>query len=65
MACRQTGNDISKLSRWIRCLYQLALSYDEGISLKCIGKATEIAAERQGVSDLPFATNVDQLTLLG
>lgn len=53
MTWRQTGNDIVKLSRWLRCLFQLALTYDENISLKCVDQAAQIAAARQGVS-CPF-----------
>ncbi|KAF2872932.1 meiosis protein SPO22/ZIP4 like-domain-containing protein [Massariosphaeria phaeospora] len=45
---RQTGNDIVKLSRWIRCLFQLALTFDENISLKCLEQAGQVAASRQG-----------------
>ncbi|KAF2114687.1 meiosis protein SPO22/ZIP4 like-domain-containing protein [Lophiotrema nucula] len=48
---QHSNNDIVKLSRWIRCLFQLALSFDESISLKCIDQASLIAAARHGVSD--------------
>ncbi|KAF1997925.1 SPO22-domain-containing protein [Amniculicola lignicola CBS 123094] len=45
---RESNNDIVKLSRWIRCLFRLALTFDEKISLGCLDKATQIAAGRQG-----------------
>jgi hypothetical protein len=55
LAWRQSDNDLVKLSRWIRCLFQLSLAFDESISLKCLDQASQIAAARQGVSqsDLP------------
>ncbi|KAF2199170.1 SPO22-domain-containing protein [Delitschia confertaspora ATCC 74209] len=47
---RQGNQVILKLSRWIRCLFQLALTFDESISMKCVDQATGIATVRQGVS---------------
>jgi hypothetical protein len=47
---RQSNKDIVKLSRWLRCLYQLALTFDASISLKCVDQATQIASARHGVS---------------
>ncbi|KAF2017110.1 SPO22-domain-containing protein [Aaosphaeria arxii CBS 175.79] len=49
----QSDNDITVLSRWIRCLFQLALEFDETISLRCLEQAAQIAAGRQGVSHHP------------
>lgn len=49
---RQTEKDITKLARWIRCLFNLALTHDDNISLSCIEKASEIAAANHGVSPL-------------
>ncbi|KAF2258604.1 SPO22-domain-containing protein [Lojkania enalia] len=46
----QSNNDISKLSRWVRCLFRLALGFDETISLRCLDQASQVAAARQGVS---------------
>jgi hypothetical protein len=53
---KSIGFDIVKMSRWIRCLFQLALTYDETVSLKCLDHATRIASTRKGVSsvDGPF-----------
>lgn len=50
LTCRQPGSDVTKLSRWIRCLFTLSISYDESISMKCIDEATQFAAKKQGVS---------------
>ncbi|KAF2190807.1 SPO22-domain-containing protein [Zopfia rhizophila CBS 207.26] len=50
----QSNNDIVKLSRWIRCLFQLALTFDESISLKCLDQAKDIASVRKGVSTSPL-----------
>lgn len=44
------GLDIIKMARWIRCLFQLALSHDETVSLKCLDHATRLASLRKGVS---------------
>ncbi|KAH7122269.1 meiosis protein SPO22/ZIP4 like-domain-containing protein [Dendryphion nanum] len=51
---RQNKTDIAQLSRWIRCLFQLALNCNEAVSLKCLDHAAQIAARGYGVSvDLP------------
>ncbi|KAF2639244.1 SPO22-domain-containing protein [Massarina eburnea CBS 473.64] len=47
LSYKQDGNDMVKLARWIRCVFQLALTFDEKISLKCVEQATTIAAARQ------------------
>lgn len=52
LTSRQSGMDIVKLSRWIRCLFNLALSVDENISYRCTEEATDIAAKHHGVSTL-------------
>lgn len=52
LTCRQPGSDITKLSRWLRCLFNLALVYDENISLKCVDQVTYMAAKKQAVSFL-------------
>ncbi|KAF1852174.1 SPO22-domain-containing protein [Cucurbitaria berberidis CBS 394.84] len=52
LTCRQPGSDITKLSRWLRCLFNLALPYDENISLKCIEQVIHMAAKKQAVSSL-------------
>ena len=51
-SAKSTTFDIEKMSRWIRCLFQLALTYDEAVSLKCLDHAIRIASARKGVSYL-------------
>jgi hypothetical protein len=46
---RQSNHDTVKLARWIRCLFQLALTVDEAMSLICLERATEVAAAESGV----------------
>ena len=46
---RQNGSDVVRLSRWLRCLFNLTLPLDEKISLKCLDQVTQIAAKKQGV----------------
>jgi hypothetical protein len=50
LTSRQAGSDISKLARWLRCLYSLALTFDDRVSITCLEKATELAQKRHGVS---------------
>ncbi|KAF1951086.1 SPO22-domain-containing protein [Byssothecium circinans] len=52
MSNKQNGVNFGKLSRWIRCLYQLSITFDEKISLKCVEQAIDIAAARRGDSAL-------------
>jgi hypothetical protein len=54
LTSRQSGMDIVKLSRWIRCLFNLALSFDENISYRCTEEAADIAAKHHGVTTLSF-----------
>lgn len=49
LTSRQNGNDVISLSRWLRCLFNLTLAYDENISLKCLDQVTQIAAKKHGV----------------
>lgn len=46
---QQTGNDITKLARWIRCLFNLTLSNDDETSLRCAEQAAHISSEKRGV----------------
>lgn len=52
LTLRQTGTDVTKLARWLRCLFNLTLACDENISLKCIEQAIELATRQHGVSSL-------------
>ncbi|CAI6268821.1 unnamed protein product [Periconia digitata] len=49
---RQNGNDVDKIARWIRCLFQLALPFDENVSLRCVEQATTFAASRKDNNDI-------------
>lgn len=49
LTSRQNGNDIVKLARWLRCLFNLTLTYNEEISIKCLEQAIQIAVKKQGV----------------
>ncbi|KAF3008729.1 hypothetical protein E8E13_009809 [Curvularia kusanoi] len=48
LTSKQNGSDVAKLSRWLRCLFNLTLSLDESISLKCLDQVTQIAAKKHG-----------------
>jgi hypothetical protein len=50
LTSRQAGTDIAKLSRWLRCLFNLALSYDESISFHCAEQVVSLATKHHGVS---------------
>ena len=50
LTSRQPGSDIIKLSRWLRCLFNISLDIDESVSLKCIDEVTHVAAKKQVVS---------------
>jgi hypothetical protein len=49
LASHQTGTDITKLARWLRCLFNIALTYDESISIRCIEHAIKVATHHHGV----------------
>jgi hypothetical protein len=53
LTTRQAGADIAKLSRWLRCLFNLALPYDESISFHCAEQVVSLATKHHGVS--PFS----------
>ncbi|UPX15900.1 sporulation-specific protein 22 [Ascochyta rabiei] len=48
LTSRQNGSDVTRLSRWLRCLFESTLTFDETISLKCLDQATQIAAKKYG-----------------
>jgi hypothetical protein len=50
LTSHQTGTDITKLARWLRCLFNLALTHDESISSRCIDHAIKVATHHHGVS---------------
>ncbi|KAI5375420.1 hypothetical protein J4E82_005842 [Alternaria postmessia] len=47
LTCRQPNRDITKLARWLRCLFNISLEHDEKASLKCIEQVTHMAAKQQ------------------
>jgi len=49
LTARQTGTDLTKLARWLRCLFNLSLEYDEHTSVKCIEQVVKVAAKQQAV----------------
>ncbi|KAL6711348.1 sporulation-specific protein 22 [Coniothyrium glycines] len=63
LTCRQSDSDITKLARWIRCLFQLSLPVDEGICLKCIEQVTHIAAKRHGDVERYPKTDLEWLAI--
>ena len=59
LTCRQpTGRDITKLARWLRCMFSLSLEYDEEVSIKCIQQVTHLAAKQKNVSSRILAIPV-------
>lgn len=50
LTCRQSCTDLTKLSRWIRCLFHLSINQNEAVSLKCIEHVTQLASMKHGVS---------------
>ncbi|KAH7090298.1 meiosis protein SPO22/ZIP4 like-domain-containing protein [Paraphoma chrysanthemicola] len=45
LTSRQARPDLTKLARWLRCLFNLALSYDESVSIQCIDQAVRLASK--------------------
>jgi hypothetical protein len=45
------SKDLGNLSRWMRCLFQIALLSDEKISLYCLDMAINVATKCKGVSN--------------
>jgi streptomycin 6-kinase len=50
LTSHQTGTDMTKLARWLRCLFSIALGYDDKISINCIELAVTVATKHHGVS---------------
>lgn len=49
------NRDMRKLSRWIRCLFQMTLHINQTMALKCLDNAQAIAkrAQKDPVSNRP------------
>ncbi|KAK4995491.1 sporulation-specific protein 22 [Elasticomyces elasticus] len=70
---RHSDHDIVKLSRWLRCLYQMALNLDDAVSLVCLDQTVRFCKQSQGVQvrsalcgtpgPLPILANVDFVIL--
>lgn len=43
--CWRNNKDITRLARWIRCLFQMTLTSDPVISLRCLDQASAIASK--------------------
>lgn len=43
--CWRNNKDITRLARWIRCLFQMTLTSDPFISLRCLDQASAIASK--------------------
>ncbi|KAI4944815.1 hypothetical protein J4E91_008503 [Alternaria rosae] len=57
LTCRQpAGRDITKLARWLRCMFSLSLEYDEEVSIKCIQQVTHLAAKQKNTLHPTIAT---------
>ncbi|KAI5200557.1 hypothetical protein E4T39_05665 [Aureobasidium subglaciale] len=41
--CYRNNKDITRLARWIRCLFQMCLSSNPALSLRCLDQAASIA----------------------
>jgi hypothetical protein len=50
LTTRQSGADMTKLARWLRCLFNLALTSDEHISFLCTEQAVILATKHHKVS---------------
>ncbi|KAF2839609.1 SPO22-domain-containing protein [Patellaria atrata CBS 101060] len=58
---RANSDDVLTLSRWIRCLFQLALSFNESVSLQCLDQAKIIAEMRKDTNQPYPATELSWL----
>ncbi|KAI4675119.1 uncharacterized protein J4E88_008023 [Alternaria novae-zelandiae] len=52
----QKSRDITKLARWLRCMFSLSLEYDEEVSIKCIQQVTHLAAKQRNTLHPTIAT---------
>jgi hypothetical protein len=50
LTARQSRADMTKLARWLRCLFNLALVSDEHISFLCTEQAVTLATKHHKVS---------------
>lgn len=62
-ACWRNNKDITRLARWIRCLFLMTLTSDPTISLRCVDQACAIAAKAQ-VGRIPEPYPAEELAWL-
>ncbi|KEQ69702.1 SPO22-domain-containing protein [Aureobasidium namibiae CBS 147.97] len=43
--CWRNNKDITRVARWIRCLFQMTLTTDSAVSLRCLDQASAIASK--------------------
>ena len=46
---KQEGQNVRKLARWVRCLFQMTMTIDPTMSLKCLENARVIAARAREI----------------
>jgi tetratricopeptide (TPR) repeat protein len=50
-SCHGQDNTSVLLARWLRCLYQLGVAFDESIGEQCAESASQLAEGRRGTAD--------------
>jgi hypothetical protein len=61
--CWRNNKDITRLARWIRCLFQMTLDNDSVISLRCLDQASAIAS-KAATKHIPEAYPPEELEWL-
>ncbi|KAH0013899.1 SPO22-domain-containing protein, partial [Aureobasidium melanogenum] len=61
--CWRNNKDITRLARWIRCLFQMTLSSDPIIALRCLDQASAIAS-KAATRQIPEAYPPEELEWL-
>ncbi|KAI4718779.1 hypothetical protein E4T48_05036 [Aureobasidium sp. EXF-10727] len=61
--CWRNDKDITRLARWIRCLFQMTLTVDPVISLRCLDQASAIAT-KAATRQIPEAYPPEELEWL-
>ena len=61
--CWRNNKDITRLARWIRCLFQMTLTTDSVVSLRCLDQASAIAS-KAATQQIPEAYPSEELEWL-
>ena len=61
--CWRNNKDITRLARWIRCLFQMTLTTNTVISLRCLDQASAIAS-KAATQQIPEAYPPEELEWL-